>query len=140
MTTLDKVIYNSGDSILEKYSYLDGVLTIDLVLTELEKKVKLKIRTDSLSLNNYYLEKKESLYRTCRIEFKELVNVISLKNNIYIPPNDFGKFMNETRLRYHLAYGKKSSEFKYFFSLAGYDRLVSCIVSDLASIVIEEIN
>ncbi|WP_299183606.1 hypothetical protein [uncultured Chryseobacterium sp.] len=137
MEILDKIIYNSGDSILEKYSYSDGILAIDLNLTELEKKVKIRIRTDNLSFNDYYVNKKEDLYRTCRIEFQELLNILSLENSIYVPSKDFGRLMRETRLRLNLAYGKKSSEIKYIFSLVGYDRLITCTVSDLACIHIE---
>lgn len=134
METLDKIIHNSGDSILDKYSYSDGILTIDLDLTELDKKVKIRIRTDSLSFNDYYVNKTEDLYRTCRIEFQELLNILSLENSIYVPSKDFGRLMSETRLRLNLAYGKKSSEIKYIFSLVGYDRLITCTVSDLACI------
>lgn len=137
MDILDKIIHNSGDSILEKYSYSDGILEIDLDLTELEKKVKIRIRTDNLSFNDYYVNKAEDLYRTCRIEFQELIDILSLENSIYVPSKDFGKLMNETRSRLNLAYGKKSSEIKYFFSLVGYDRLIACTVSDLACIDIK---
>lgn len=137
MQIFEKIIQNSGDSILEKYCYLDGVLTIDLDLPELDKKVKIRIRTDSLLFNNYYLEKKEDLYRTCRLEFQELLNILSIENCIYVPSNDFGKLMNETRLSYNLAYGKKTSEVKYLFSLTGYNRLVSCVVANLACLSIE---
>lgn len=137
MQIFEKIIQNSSDSIIEKYSYFDGVLTIDLDLPELDKKVKIRIRTDSLSFDNYYIEKKDDLYRTCRVEFKELLNILSVENNIYVPSNDFAKLMNETRLSCNLAYGKKSSEFKYIFSLVGYSRLMSCLVADLACISIE---
>lgn len=141
METLSKIINSSGDSLLEKYSYSEGVLIVYLDLPELDKKVRVRIRTDSLSFNNYYFdEKKEYLYRTCRIEFQELSNILSLENGIYVPSKEFGKLMNETRLRLNLAYGKKSSEVKYIFSLVGYDRLITCTVSDLACIDIVDIN
>ncbi len=107
METLDKILYNSGDSILENYHYSDGILVIDLDLTEHDKKVRVSIKTDNLSFNNYYyVEKKESLYRTCRIEFQELLNILSIENGIYVPSKDFGRLMGETRLKVNLAYGK----------------------------------
>lgn len=134
MEILDEIINNSGDSILEKYSYSEGTLTIDLDLTELDKKVKIRIRTDSLSFNDYYLNKKGDLYRTCRVELQELVNTLSLENGIYVPSKDFGRLMSETKLRLNLAYGKKSSEIRYIFSLVGYDRIITCTVRDLACI------
>ena len=139
MAILKNIIDNSGDSILEKYTYSEGILTINLYLTDLERKVEIKIKTDILSFNNYYLEKREELYRTCRIEIQDLLNVLSIesKSNIYIPSSTFGKLMNETRLNYSLAYGKKSSELKYIFSLVGYGRLLSCLLTDLDCIAID---
>jgi hypothetical protein len=138
METIFKIIHKSGDALLEKYSYIDSILIIDLDLTELGKKVRLRIKTDCLCFNNYYyMEKKEDMYRTCRIEFQDLINILSIENDIYVPSKNFGKLMNETRSRLNLAYGKKSSEVKYIFSLVGYDRLITCTVSDLACIDIE---
>ncbi|MGJ1446713.1 hypothetical protein ACR79S_12380 [Sphingobacterium spiritivorum] len=137
METLDKIIHNSSDCILEKYSYSKGILIIKLNLTEIEKKVKIGIKTNSLSFSDYYLNKEEDLYRTCRIEFQELLTILSSENGIYVPSKDFGKLMSETRLRLNLAYGKKSYEIKYIFSLVGYDRLITCTISDLSCIWIE---
>ena len=140
MDTLKILISNSGDSLLEKYSYLQGILVIDLELFELDKKVRLKIKTDSLSFNNHYLEKKEKFSKTCRIEFQELSNILSLENAIYVPSKDFGKLMKETRNNLNLVFGKKSTEIKYIFSLVGYDRLITCTVQDLNCIEIEFIK
>ena len=137
MEKLDRIINNSSDSILENYSYSDGILVINLDLTELEKKVKIRIRTENLSFNDYYVNKKEYVYRTCKIELQELSNILSLEKNIYVPSKDFGKLMNESKLRLNLAYGKKSSEIKYIFYLSGYEKLIACTVSDLSCIIIE---
>lgn len=131
MEILDNIINNSADSILEGYSYLKGTLIIDLDLVELDKKVEIKIKTDYLSINSFYTEKIEDIFRTCRIEVQNLEDVLTVKNGIYVPSNDFGKLMNETKSNYNLVYGKKTSELKYIFSLIGYDRLISCVLSDL---------
>jgi len=71
-----------------------------------------------------------------------------LSSGSYFPPavkevsipkgNTFGKLMRESRLNYNLAYGKKSSKFRYIFSLKGYYNLVSCLISDLDAISIFE--
>lgn len=108
-----------------------------LYLTEIDKRVKLLIRTDSLVFNNFYLEKEEELYRTCRIDIEELLPILFVENGIYIPPSEFGKLMAEVRLDYNLAYGKKASQLKYILSLIGYGNLVSCLISGLDAIVIE---
>jgi hypothetical protein len=137
---MKNIIDNSGDSILEEYSYSKGILTIIMDITELEIKVKIKINTDRLSFDNAYIDKKEELYRTCRIEIQELLNVLSTENNIYVPSSDFRKLMNESKSNFNLAYGKKISEIKFIFSLVGYSKLISCLLSDLNSITIEEIK
>ncbi|HRI48380.1 MAG: hypothetical protein IPK11_00325 [Ignavibacteria bacterium] len=131
MEEFNKVIDNSGDSILERYFYSNGVLIVELDLSEIDKKARLTIRTDNLSFNNFYLGEDKELYRTCRIKFQELLNILSLENDIYVPSKDFGKLMKETRLRLNIAYGMKFSEIKYIFSLVGYGSLITCTVSDL---------
>lgn len=135
---LEYIIRNNGELNLENYIYSGGTLEIDLDLTELDKKITIKIKTNNLSFNNYYIDKKEELYKTCRIEIKELVNNLSIENGIYIPSSNFGKLMNETRSNYNLAYGKKSTELKFIFSLVGYDNLISCLLTDLNKITITE--
>ncbi len=132
MLELNYIIENSGDSNLENYDYSGGILTIALELGEISKKVIIRIRTEIMSFQNYYLDKPEDYFlRTCRIEIQELSSILSIENGIYVPSKDFGKIMNETRLSLNLSYGKRVSEFKYIFSLVGYDRLITCIVSDL---------
>jgi len=138
MMSLEELIDRSGDSIIEGYTYSDGILNIALYIAELEKKLKISIRTETMSFNSYYLQQKNIVYRTCRIEVQVLLDILSVNHNIYIPSNIFGKLMNETKLNYNLAYGKKISEMKYIFSLVGYDRLLSCVFTDLNSIEFKE--
>lgn len=141
MFNLQYTIENSGDSRLENYVYSEGILMINLNLGEIEKKVLIKIRTDIISFQNFYFDKlKDYSLRTCRIEIQALSSILSIENGIYIPSKIFGKFMNETRLNYHLGYGEKVSPTKFIFSLVGYGRLISCIVSDKNCITIREIN
>ncbi|TFF39121.1 hypothetical protein [Mucilaginibacter psychrotolerans] len=139
MINLNELIYNSGDSTIEGYSYSAGILTLDLNAAEFENKIRVKIHTDMLSFNGYYLNNKIDLYKICRIEIQPLTMVLNTENGIYIPAKTFEAIMKETRLHYNLAYGKKASEFKYLFSLTGYDRIVNCLLSDLSSITIIEI-
>ncbi|MGC4129626.1 MAG: hypothetical protein QM564_08730 [Bergeyella sp.] len=138
MINLEYLIKNSGDSILENYSYSKGILALILNIEELNKKLKIKIKTEYLSFNNFYIGKNEELYRTCRIELEDLTKVLSVENGIYLPSINFGKMMNESKSHYNLAYGKKISELKEIFSLVGYGKLVSCLISELNDIIIEE--
>ena len=139
MTSLNNIVNSSGDSILREYSYSKGILSVTLNLTEFDKYVKFSIKTDYLAFDNFYIEKNEYLYRVCRIEIQELLEVISVENGFYVPSNTFSKLMKEAKLNYNLAYGKKTSELKYIFSVKGYGQLISCLLFDLNSIKMEEI-
>ncbi|MFN8360360.1 MAG: hypothetical protein U0264_10650 [Candidatus Kapaibacterium sp.] len=139
MDTLDYIINMSGDSELENYTYAEGVLTIILDVTEIEKKVKISIRTNDVTFNNVLILSNNGVFRTCRIELVELINVLSSENSCYVPSKDFGKMMKESRMKLNLAYGKKLTEVRYIFSLLGYDRIIACLISDVASITIADV-
>jgi len=140
MNDLDYLITNSEDSILKEYSYASGELTILLYLTEIDQTINLKIKTDCLSFDNHYLEKEEELYRTCRIEIQELLNVLSVEHAVYLPSTTFPELMKDAKFNYSLAYGKRSTEIKYIFSLTGYGKLISCLLLDLNCIAIKPDN
>ena len=135
---MQDLINNSVESILEKYSYSGGRINIMLNLISIEKIININIKTDHLSFDSFYLEKDEELYRTCRIDIQTLIDVLSIKNGIFIPPDTFEKLMKESRSNFNLAYGKKASDIKYIFSLVGYGKLISCLIKDLSCIKILE--
>jgi len=137
MENLDDIIGHSGDSIFRGYLYSEGVLILDLELAELNREIKLRIKTGDMSFDNRHSNDSIDIHKTCRIEMRAL-DILSQENGVYIPPKNFGKLMHESRLNYQLAYGKKSSNFKYIFSLTGYTNLVSCLISDLNAISISE--
>lgn len=132
------VISNSGDAVLENYYHAEGRLTLTLYLTEVEQWCKLVINTDCFAGSKHCFEKKDGLYRTCRIELVELKDKLSSQNGFFVPSPTFGEFMKEARVNYNLAYGRKTSEVKYIFSLVGYGVLVSCLVKDVKDIVVYE--
>jgi len=140
MLDLKYFIENSGDSTFENYSYLKGLLTVTLLLTDLDKRIIIEVKTDLLSFNNFYLQKSEDLYKTCHIEIKELEKFVKIHNNIYIPSDNFGLFMKEKKLNYNLVYGLLAYENKYLLSITGYDALISCVVSSLENITIKYIE
>lgn len=140
MINLEYLINNSGDSILTGYSYSDGILKIILDATEIDKNLMLIIKSEDLSFDNFYLDKIDDLYRTCRIEIQELSTVLSMENGIYIPSTSFGRIMQESRLNYNLAYGRQKSKVNYIFSLIGFGNLISCLICDTNSIIIEEFS
>ena len=66
----------------------------------------------------------------CFIELKPLTDLLRTENGIYVPANNFGQMMKETRLNLNLAYGLKTSEFGFILSLLGVNRLLSCIIKN----------
>lgn len=140
MENIKEVIENSGDSFVEAYNYFNGNLTLRLKSSEHQQTIEIKIKTDFIAFNNFYLSNTDLVYRVCRIEVEDLESVINVKNNIFVPSNVFEKLMKEVKSNYNLAYGKKTTDFKYIFSLVGYDRLVSCLISNLNNITYENLS
>lgn len=140
MVNLEYLINNSGDSIIDEYSYCNGILKIFLNLTQVDKNLMLTIKSGDLSFDSFYLDNQEDIYRTCRIEIQELSKVLSVENGIYIPPVSFGRMMQESKSNYNLAYGRQKSKVNYIFSLIGYGKLISCLILDTNSITIEQLN
>ena len=140
MLSIESIVKNSGDAVFEDYSYFRGILTLFINLTDIDMKVELTMSTEHLSFNHFYIQKTEALYKNCRIVVQELSNFISIENGVYIPAGKFGDLMKESRANHNLAYGKKALQYKYLFSLVGYDNLVSCLLSNLSCIAITEIK
>ena len=139
MMTFADVVSNSGDSVLESYTYAEGRLLLVLVLGENDQKVALSLPTDHLVFAGAALANKEGSYRTCFLAIEDLSLVLSVENGVYVPAPGFGQLMQQTRANYHLAYGQKAAEWTHLLSLVGYGRLISCLVADVAAIYITEV-
>ncbi|WP_046242291.1 hypothetical protein [Hymenobacter terrenus] len=139
MITLADVVSNSGDSVLESYTYAEGHLQLVLVLGENDQKVVLSLSTDYLAFAGATLANTETSSRTCFLALEELSQVLSIENGVYMPAAGFDKLMQQTRANYHLAYGRKAAAWTHLLSLIGYGRLVSCLVADVAAISIAEV-
>lgn len=133
---LEYLIGYSGDSVLETYSYSNGVLELALSPYELGGSVNITIKTMLLSFDKHILRPESDMFRICRIELEDISSVLSTKNGFYIPKSSFEDVMHETRRNYSLAYGKRPGDARYMFSLVGYGRLVSCLVADLHHITV----
>ncbi|NVO86753.1 hypothetical protein [Hymenobacter terrestris] len=139
MMTFADVVSNSGDSVLESYTYAEGRLQLVLVLGENDQKVALSLPTDCLAFAGSVLASSERAYRTCFLALEDLSQVLAVENGVYVPASDFGKLMQQTQANYHLAYGKKAAEWTHLLSLVGYSRLASCLVADVGAISVTEI-
>ncbi len=132
MKTFNEIIQKSSDSYLESCIYKDNRVLLRVNLDEIDKLVELSINTNHLFLN--IPESTEIPYRTCFFELLELKNILKVSNGIYSPASNFGDFMKEKRDNLNLAYGLRSSQFKFLFSLIGSEKLVSFVISDISDI------
>ena len=111
MITIDELIAYSGDSTLLDYSYKNNVLSVRLEFSEVDKIVIIDIPTNEMSIQTP--KKFDIVFLNCFIELNPLTDLLGTENGVYIPANDFGKMMKETRLNLNLAYGLKVSEYRY---------------------------
>ncbi|MBF9240003.1 hypothetical protein I2I05_21615 [Hymenobacter sp. BT683] len=139
MMTFADVVSNSGDSVLESYTYADGRLQLVLVLGENDQKIALTLPTNDLAFAGAALANQAGFDRTCFLALEDLSQVLAVENGVYVPAPDFGMLMQQTRANYHLAYGRKAAEWTHLLSLVGYGRFVSCLVADVAAISIAEV-
>ncbi|NVK52547.1 MAG: hypothetical protein HWD85_06400 [Flavobacteriaceae bacterium] len=87
------LISYSGDSYLEDYFYKSGFAFLVIDMEEIEQKITLSIFSNYMFFN---IPKSTSLpFRTCFLELIKLEDVLNTKNGIYVPSEDFGKFMKE---------------------------------------------
>jgi hypothetical protein len=135
-STLADVINNSGDSLLETYAYANGRLTVELVLGENDRRVALSMPTARVAFDSAHLSSEEATIRMCAILVEDLAQVLTVANGVYTPAPGFGRFMQEARANYALAYGQKASEWTCLFSLVGYGRLVSCLSADRDAVIV----
>lgn len=133
---LNFLIKNSGDSTLKEYSYSKGTLDLTLDVYDLDKLIKISIKTDRLAFEGFYTNHDNDTHKTCWIELMQVSKVLQVENGHYIPSKIFGNYMKEVRANYYLAYGKEATDSLYLFSLVGYSRILSCLVLDIDSIVI----
>lgn len=125
---ISSIIPKSGDSILMATSWNMGILHIELTLGETDERIHLSIATDRVFFSPKVYDSGSD--KTCFIEFKLLEEIIPPQNTLYLPPSDFHLLMEQINNQFHIAYGLKKSEYGYFFSLRGYQRLVACVIKN----------
>ncbi len=135
---LKDIIKTSGDSYLEKYEYSKGVVTLQLELDELDRKILISIKSSLMAFN--VPEISERAYRTCFLELIELSDVLRSNNGIYIASEEFGQFMREKRENLNLAYGLREKENRFIFSLSGSEKLISLIIRNEEDISFQYID
>lgn len=133
--TFQDLIAVSGDSYLEDYKYEDGVAQVVVKLDETDTKILIRVRSELMFFN--VPEAKSLPYRTCYIELDSLSSLLSSKNGIHVPSDEFGKMMQEKRKNLNLAYGLRESDYKYILSFSASQKLVSFIIRDLEDVTLK---
>ncbi len=77
------------------------------------------------------MEDLRDIEKNCHIELISLINELDVENGYYMPEKEFAKIMKSCKRGLNLAYGMKSTEESYLFSITGYIRLVICIIEDI---------
>lgn len=128
---LDNFISNSGDSILHRYHYENGVLAVEISYGELSERYNLFIRTSILKVNEHAYAKDE-VFKTFYLGITSLSEKVNqnTESGIYLPSPDFQKFMKECANDYNLCYGLKAKEYQYLVQFKGYGNLISCMVKN----------
>jgi hypothetical protein len=128
---LEKFLNNSGDSILQKAVYENGILSATISYGESDIQFHLEIRTSILKFSEHASSSNE-IFKTFflnMIPLQEKVNQNAV-SGIYSAPTDFSQFMKDVNNDYHLCYGLKAKEYQYLVQFKGYGSLISCVIKD----------
>ncbi|QHT69627.1 hypothetical protein GXP67_24745 [Rhodocytophaga rosea] len=136
---MSEILSKSGDSTVHNYGYAKGRLNLDIELFDLDVRVKLGIQTDTIIFDPF-LDTTTIKPLLAYMMVKELGPLLKTQHGIYVPDNDFGKFMKEFRSGLSLAYGRKASKIKYIFYLTGGVDLIICLISKMENISIIEMS
>lgn len=133
--TINELILKTGDSELLdlKYDCNRNVLEFTLELDVLDQEFTFEVVTKEFRLGNLNLRN-----RNCHLELVNLSDKLTIANNVFVPASDFGKFMQETRKGYNLAYGKRISEIGYLLTLTGSDNFFMATISSLEAVKFNE--
>jgi len=120
--TFDEMLLVEGDLELTSYTYSDGILNLVIEHYYYDEIIELYIKTDAVTTSSFEIN-------VCHLELIELEEALYLDDKgFFVPPSDPSLLMEDVMNSYHLAYGKKASEYKFLLSLKGYTNLISCLL------------
>lgn len=134
MKTFEELVSKSGDSQLKHYRFQNGIATLKLELYEDVSTVRIDFPTKLVFAQTLDFTDTHDINLICRLEIIALETVLRTQHGYYMSPTDFADVMKETRRGLSLAYGQKQSEVKWLVNVIGYDRLFSCLVSELSDV------
>ena len=99
VSDFNEIIKFSGDSHIVSYHFENGKLTFTLLLDEfrgeIDKRIKVEIFTNRIKGVEFNFNRPSS--SVCYIELLNIEDWLDKNNNIYVPSQDFPKFMIEIR-------------------------------------------
>lgn len=104
----------SAHSKLLNFIATQNEITLLLYHDNLEKNIEIKFPSDHF-YTNFSPESEGICYLNCEL----ISEVLSIKNGVYIPHENFVFFMNEVRQGLHILYGLRQSQYQFFFSCNG---------------------
>jgi hypothetical protein len=129
--SLDSLIAGSGESQLISYSFESKELRFQLFHTGEAGLLTFFVPTDTVYGRTVSADPKRSV---CRMAVFDLARDMPLKAGRYTPPDATQKLFDHARDRLTLAYGRRSSDCRWLFSLKSEITLLACLVQDLAEI------
>ncbi len=134
--TIDELVSKTGDSeLLElKYDCAKNFLEFILDIDVLDQVISFEVVTKEIRFGNPSLK-----IKNCHLRLISLTDNLSTANDIYIPSVDFGKFMNETRKGFNLAFGKRVTEISHILTLIGSDIFFIAAIENKNAILFREL-
>ncbi len=112
---LSELAATSGDSTLVSMLFDGREAVVEMDHAELEKRVRIRIETNLVYTNL----SSDHQGKTCLVLISSLKDVLHSKNGVFVPAEDFGTFMKEVKEGLHLAYGLRTRQYGFVFSLVG---------------------
>lgn len=132
---INQLIPEYSELLIQKIEYFDGCAYLEFLNYEETTKYLLCVETKFLFID--FPKDKNDVYRVCNVNLSTLPEVLNINNNIYVPSESFGQFMNESRNGFNLAYGLSTKIFKYLLFVKGQSLIFSCVLEDTKKLTLK---
>jgi hypothetical protein len=129
--SLDAIAAGSSGSLLISYAFESKELRFQIFHESVGKLVVFEVPTDTVHGRSIPPDPSRSI---CRIDLIELGEKLAIRDGRYHPPDSSAQFLDHARSRLTLAYGRRSSEYRWLLRLQGQYPLLACLVHDPAEI------
>jgi hypothetical protein len=129
--TLDRLIARSHGSQLLSYTFESKELRF-LIFHDAEEGIfEFHVPTDTVHGRTVSADPRRS---TCRVELIDLQERLAVESGRYLAPGDTNTMLDQARDRIGMAYGRRTSQWRWLLLIKGEIPLLACLVRDLADI------